>query len=66
MKTLGIIGGIGPESTIEYCGRIDAWERERIRDGSGSIDETVYGVQILDTTQMHVKTAVAQLLSGTG
>jgi aspartate/glutamate racemase len=34
MKTLGIIGGIGPESTIEYYRRIDALYRERIRDGS--------------------------------
>ena len=28
-------------------------------------DDTVFGVQILDTTQIHVKAAVAQLLSGT-
>jgi aspartate racemase len=34
MKTLGIIGGIGPESTIEYYRRINALCRERIRDGS--------------------------------
>ncbi len=35
MKTLGIIGGIGPESTIEYYRRINALYRERIGDGSG-------------------------------
>jgi aspartate racemase len=34
MKTLGIIGGIGPESTIEYYRRINALYRERIPDGS--------------------------------
>jgi aspartate racemase len=34
MKTLGIIGGLGPESTIDYYGRIIALYRERIRDGS--------------------------------
>lgn len=34
MKTLGIIGGIGPESTIEYYRRIHALYREHIRDGS--------------------------------
>jgi aspartate racemase len=34
MKTLGIIGGIGPESTIEYYRRINALYRERMRDGS--------------------------------
>jgi aspartate racemase len=34
MKTLGIIGGIGPESTIEYYRRIHALYRHRIADGS--------------------------------
>jgi len=34
MKTLGIIGGIGPESTIEYYRRINALYRERTGDGS--------------------------------
>ena len=27
-------------------------------------DETVFGIQLLDTTQIHVEAAVAQLLSG--
>jgi len=34
MKTLGIIGGLGPESTIDYYGRIVALYRERAGDGS--------------------------------
>src|SRR5262252_8572913 len=34
MKTLGIIGGLGPESTIDYYQRIIALYRERIGDGS--------------------------------
>lgn len=34
MKTLGIIGGLGPESTIDYYVRIIALYRERRRDGS--------------------------------
>ncbi|MFZ0915361.1 MAG: aspartate/glutamate racemase family protein, partial [Candidatus Udaeobacter sp.] len=34
MKTLGIIGGLGPESTIDYYQRIIALYRERTRDGS--------------------------------
>jgi len=29
-------------------------------------DETVFGVRILDTTQIHVEAAVARLISGTG
>src|SRR5260370_17944216 len=34
MKMLGIIGGVGPESTIEYYQNIIALYRERQRDGS--------------------------------
>ncbi len=34
MKTVGIIGGIGPESTIEYYRLIIASYREQKRDGS--------------------------------
>lgn len=33
MKTLGIIGGLGPESTIDYYQRIIALYRERVADG---------------------------------
>jgi aspartate racemase len=33
MKTLGIIGGLGPESTIDYYQKIIALYRERQRDG---------------------------------
>ena len=34
MKTLGVIGGVGPESTIEYYRLIIAAYQERTRDGS--------------------------------
>jgi aspartate racemase len=34
MKTVGIIGGLGPESTIDYYGKIIALYRERTGDGS--------------------------------
>jgi aspartate racemase len=34
MKTLGIIGGLGPESTVDYYQRLIALYRERISDGS--------------------------------
>jgi aspartate racemase len=34
MKMLGIIGGVGPESTIEYYQSINALYRDRQRDGS--------------------------------
>ena len=34
MKSLGVIGGLGPESTIDYYEKIIALYRERTRDGS--------------------------------
>jgi aspartate racemase len=34
MKTIGMIGGIGPESTIEYYRLINAVYAERVTDGS--------------------------------
>jgi aspartate racemase len=34
MKTVGIIGGIGPESTVEYYRQIIATYREQKRDGN--------------------------------
>jgi aspartate racemase len=34
MKTLGMIGGLGPESTLDYYQKIIALYRERTRDGS--------------------------------
>lgn len=34
MKTLGIIGGLGPESTVDYYNRVIALYRERKGDGS--------------------------------
>src|SRR5580700_6944723 len=34
MKTLGIIGGIGPESTVDYYRSLIQGWRERTKDGS--------------------------------
>jgi aspartate racemase len=34
MRTLGIIGGLGPESTVDYYNTIIALYRERVADGS--------------------------------
>src|SRR6059058_6270444 len=34
MKTLGMIGGLGPESTVDYYQKIIALYRERTGDGS--------------------------------
>jgi aspartate racemase len=34
LKTAGIIGGLGPESTVDYYRSVVALYRERTRDGS--------------------------------
>jgi aspartate racemase len=34
VKTLGVVGGIAPESTVEYYRSIVASYRERVQDGS--------------------------------
>ena len=50
MKTLGIIGGIGPESTIEYYRRIHALYRQLIADGSAPsiIINSINNKKVLD------------------
>jgi aspartate/glutamate racemase len=50
VKTIGIIGGIGPESTIEYYRSIIALYGERI----------VRDIPVLDTIRIHVKAIVAE------
>jgi aspartate racemase len=68
MKTLGIIGGLGPESTIDYYGRIIALYRERTRDDSypqffiNSIDlNRVRGFVIADDRQRLIATIVEEI-----
>ena len=39
IKTIGIVGGLGPESTIEYYRQITARYREQIGDGSYDADQ---------------------------
>ena len=57
MKTLGIVGGIGPESTIEYYRFVLAGWRERVKDGSAphiiidSIDVN-RGIAMLDANDL--------------
>jgi aspartate racemase len=66
MKTIGIIGGIGPESTIEYYRLIVAAYREHLRDGSypviiiNSIDLT----RMLDLIAANELTGVTAYLLG--
>lgn len=64
MKTVGIIGGIGPESTVEYYRLIVASYRERKQDGSypsiiiNSIDLT----KMLDLIEANELAKVADYL----
>lgn len=64
MKTVGIIGGIGPESSVEYYRLIMASYRERKQDGSypsiiiNSIDLT----KMIDLIEMNELTKVADYL----
>ena len=57
MKTLGIVGGIGPESTIEYYRFILDGYRARVPDGSAphliidSIDVN-RGIAMLDANDL--------------
>ena len=57
MKTLGIVGGIGPESTIEYYRFILEGYRARVPDGSAphliidSIDVN-HGIAMLDANDL--------------
>ena len=57
MKTLGIVGGIGPESTIEYYRFILEGYRARVPDGSAphiiidSIDVN-RGIAMLDANDL--------------
>jgi aspartate racemase len=42
MATVGIVGGLGPESTIDYCRRIlEAWEREDPSSAPGIVIDSL-------------------------
>lgn len=66
MKTVGIIGGIGPESTIEYYRLIIAAYRDQVQDGSypsiliNSIDMTM----MLDLIGANKLAEVTEYLAG--
>ena len=74
MKTAGIIGGIGPESTIEYYRQIIALYRERTGDNSyppiliNSIDMThmldLVGAQRFDDLMVYLVDEIGKLARG--
>ncbi len=65
MKTVGIVGGIGPESTIEYYRLILAGHRERQRDGSSAriIVNSIDLKKLLDLVAAKAMPAVTDYLA---
>ncbi len=66
MKTIGIIGGIGPESTIEYYRQIIALYREQTRDGSypSVIINNIDMKKMLDLIEAHELDSLTNYLLG--
>jgi aspartate racemase len=66
MKTLGIIGGIGPESTIEYYRAIIAAYRGQTKDGNypSIIINSINLKQLLDLVAANELAKVTELLVG--
>ncbi len=66
MKTAGIIGGIGPESTIEYYRSIVAAYRERTRDGSYPqlVINSVNMKRLVDMFTLDDRAGAAEYLAG--
>ncbi len=66
MKTVGIIGGIGPESTIEYYRLIISSYRQRKQDGNYPqiVINSINMTKMLDLIGANRLTEVANYLSG--
>jgi len=66
MKTIGIVGGIGPESTIEYYRLIIASHVERIPDGSypSIIINSIDLKKLLDMVAANERAKMTEFLVG--
>ena len=66
MKTAGVIGGLGPESTVEYYRSIVNLYRERTRDGSYPpvIINSVNMKRLIDAFSVDDRAAAADYLAG--
>jgi aspartate racemase len=66
MKTLGIIGGIGPESTIDYYRRLHALYRQRLPDGSAPsiIINSIDNKKLLGLVEANELNELASYLTG--
>jgi aspartate racemase len=65
MKTLGIIGGIGPESTIEYYRRLHAFYRQRVSDGTAPaiIINSIDNRKLLDLARTDLSELASYLIA---
>jgi aspartate racemase len=66
VKALGIIGGIGPESTVAYYRQIVALYQQRKQDGSypAIIIDSIDMKKMLDLIEANELTGLAEYLSG--
>jgi aspartate racemase len=66
MKTVGILGGIGPESTVEYYRRMIAAYRERRRDGSypSILINSIDLKRLLDLVEVQDHEGLVEYLAG--
>jgi aspartate racemase len=64
MMTLGIVGGLGPESTVDYYRRIlDAWERENPRTSPSIVIDSLDVWRALDLVERDRPALIAYLLA---
>ena len=72
MRTIGLVGGLTPESTLEYYRRMIRSARERLRDPDGvilgctelplAISQDDLEVPVIDTVRVHVQAILDRAL----
>lgn len=63
MKTLGIVGGLGPESTIEYYRSIIALSSIPLMSIVDAPADVARARGLVRTTRIHVERAVTEMLA---
>ena len=70
MTRVGLVGGLGPESTIGYYRRIlETWQRADPASSPAIVivgPGDVAGLPVLDATALHVEAIVRRLRGGAG
>ncbi len=66
IKTIGIVGGLGPESTIEYYRQIIARYREQISDGLfAKPSSAINFAAMAHTVHAHFASSIRNLINDT-